>query len=207
MSNALGAVAAGRTENGRAYGARLPRAMRQGAASNNTVLTLKSSSGNSLKNAAIGKKSGGPEDHDHMSTVSREEIDAKIAASEARGDAKFAVLLGEVKAMRAEMSGDFKAMSAHLEGIERSTSGIKSTVIVTGLTIAALVVAVIYGSWAVFGIGMDGRGTLESVVEKVLQRQSPVQPSASSQSPSAPPAPNPNLSPGSGQSRSEGPGR
>src|SRR5690554_4963001 len=66
-------------------------------------------------------------------------VDAKIAAAEARTDAKFAQVIGELRT------------------IEHATSGIKTTVVLTGLTAVALVVAIFGWGASMFGTGMDAQ--------------------------------------------------
>lgn len=84
-------------------------------------------------------------------------IDAKIAAAEARTDAKFAEMIGQLSTMRAEINGRLDTMNARAEHVEKSTAGIKTTVIVTAIAALGLTVAIMaFGSqW--FGLGMDAQ--------------------------------------------------
>lgn len=94
---------------------------------------------------------------EHMETV-----DAKITAAEARTDTKFAELLGELK-----------LMNQRLDHVERSTSGMKSTVIGTGIGVVAIVIAVMaYGAqW--FGLGMDAQQVSERAVSAAVDKIQP----------------------------------
>lgn len=84
-------------------------------------------------------------------------VDAKIAASEARTDAKFSEMIGQLSTMRAELGGKLDTMNARSEHVEKSTAGIKTTVIVTAIAALGLTVAIMaFGSqW--FGLGMDAQ--------------------------------------------------
>ncbi len=90
------------------------------------------------------------------------EVDAKIAAAEARTDTKFAELLGELKLLNQRM-----------EHVERSTSGMRSTVVGTGIGVVAVVIAVMaYGAqW--FGLGMDAQQVAERAVQSSTQNLQP----------------------------------
>lgn len=91
-----------------------------------------------------------------------EVVDAKIAAAEARTDTKFAELLGELKLINQRM-----------EHVERSTSGMRSTVIGTGIGVVAVVIAIMaYGAqW--FGLGMDAQQVAERAAQSSSQRIQP----------------------------------
>lgn len=73
----------------------------------------------------------------NMAEPTREEIDAKIAAAEARTDTKFAQLFGEVR------------------HIQQSVSGTKTTIIITGIAVLGVLVAILgYGQqW--LGLGLN----------------------------------------------------
>ncbi|TKV76722.1 hypothetical protein [Rhizobium sp. AU243] len=93
---------------------------------------------------------------------SMETVDAKIAAAEARTDTKFAELLGELRLINQRM-----------EHVERSTSGMRSTVIGTGIGVVAVVIAIMaYGAqW--FGLGMDAQQVAERAVQGAAQQVQP----------------------------------
>ena len=76
-------------------------------------------------------------------------IDAKVAAAEARTDTKFAEVLGELKAIKA------------------STSGLKTTVILTGIGAIAVVVAIIAYGGSMFGTGLSVDTIAQHAAERV----------------------------------------
>lgn len=100
---------------------------------------------------------GGGGTFDDMSAV-----DAKIAAAEARSDTKFAELLGELK-----------LINVRLDHVERTTGGMRSTVIGTGIGVVAVVIAVMaYGAqW--FGVGMDAQAVADNAARSVVQTAQP----------------------------------
>jgi RNA 3'-terminal phosphate cyclase len=89
-------------------------------------------------------------------------VDAKIAAAEARTDTKFAELLGEMR-----------LMNQRLDHVEKSTSGMRSTVIGTGIGVVAVAIAVMaYGAqW--FGVGMDAQQVSERAAASALSKVEP----------------------------------
>jgi hypothetical protein len=82
-------------------------------------------------------------------------VEAKIAAAEARTDTKFAQVLGELRA------------------IEKSTAGIKTTVVVTGIAAVALVVAIFGWGNQMFGTGMDVQSISDHSAKNALQQVQP----------------------------------
>lgn len=100
-------------------------------------------SGGALKHADGGGTSGG-----------MDVVDAKIAAAEARTDTKFAEVVGELRL------------------IERSTSGLKATIIVTGISVVALVAAILGWGTSMFGTGMDAQTVADRAATSVEQRLS-----------------------------------
>lgn len=78
------------------------------------------------------KGGGGDGTYDGMS-----EVDAKIAAAEARTDTKFAQVLGR------------------LDGIDKATSGLKATIIITAIA----AIGVVFGAMA-FGASQFGNGVM-----------------------------------------------
>ncbi len=90
------------------------------------------------------------------------EVDAKIEAAEARTDTKFEKLLGELKLINQRM-----------DSIERSTSGTKTTIIVTAIAALGLTVAIMaFGSqW--FGLGMDAQQVSERAAQSALDKNKP----------------------------------
>lgn len=96
-----------------------------------------------------------------MSDISREEIDAKLDAAEARTDVKFAQLMGELG-----------KINVRLDGVERSTSGTKATIIGTGIAAVALVVGILAFGQQWFGIGLTTRDIVRATITE-MQTQAP----------------------------------
>lgn len=102
------------------------------------------------QNRAFLKSSGGGGTFEGMS-----EVDAKIAAAEARTDTKFAQLMGELRV------------------IEGATRGIKTTVVGTGIAAVALVVAIFTWGSQMFGVGMDAQSIADQAARSVELRTAP----------------------------------
>ena len=123
-------------------------------------------------------------------SMTREEIEAKIAAAEARTDAKFVEMMGELKASRAEFTGAMQAshatllgeikavgervagvegtLSARMGAVERATAGTKTTIIITGIAIFAAVVAAIAWGGDEFGRGSEMGQLIDSRIDAKL---------------------------------------
>ncbi|NKE77834.1 hypothetical protein [Ochrobactrum sp. MC-1LL] len=101
------------------------------------------------------------------------EVDAKIAAAEARTDTKFAQMMGELTTMRAEINGKFETLSTRLDHVEGATKGMRSTVIGTGIGVVAVIIAVMaYGAqW--FGLGVDTQSISDQAAKNVLIQAQP----------------------------------
>jgi hypothetical protein len=111
-----------------------------------------------------------------MPPMSSDEMELRIAASEARTDTKFAQLLGSIETMKAELGGEFKALNARIAGVESDVSGIRFWIIGTGIAVLALTVGILAFGNDRFGLGVD-LGTVADeaarrAVEQALPRQS-----------------------------------
>lgn len=84
----------------------------------------------------------------------RDEIDAKLALVDARTDTKFAETLGEMRAGFAELRGDLKALDAKVSALPSKFTFV-STVLGTGIAIAAIVLAVLAFGGQMFGQGFS----------------------------------------------------
>jgi hypothetical protein len=107
-----------------------------------------------------------------MADMTREELDAKLGKATAETDTKFAQLLGRIDSSNAEIKGEISTLSAHFAALERSTSGVKATIIATVAVGIAIVIAILgYGQqW--FGIGMSTRDIVRQTVQE-MQSPSP----------------------------------
>ncbi len=119
---------------------------------------------------------------------SRDEIDAKIQLSEARTDTKFERVLGEMRTGFAQLNGRFDAMTGHingrfetlearLTGVERTTSGLKATIIGTGIGVVVVVIAALGYGQQLFNNGFGARDiALAVVAEYATQHPAPPAP-------------------------------
>jgi len=107
-------------------------------------------------------------------TVS-DEAELRISVSEARTDTKFAEFLGRTEAgfqtLRGEMQtgfaslrGEIQALNVRVDAIEKSTAGLRTTIIGTGIaTVAVLIAVLAYGqTW--FGIGVSAREVIRATI-------------------------------------------
>lgn len=117
------------------------------------------------------------------------EVDAKIAASEARIDAKLAQqagqfttahaeLMGQISTMRAELVGQITTASSQITGrldqaetrmahVEAQTSGLRYNIWGAAVATVALVVGVLSWGTSVFSNGMNAQGVAQKAVETV----------------------------------------
>lgn len=77
-----------------------------------------------------------------MADMTREEVDAKILANEARSDAQVAAILGKIDALIARMDAFEHEMRETTRGIIAQMNSLKKTVIITGIT---SVLAIVFG--------------------------------------------------------------
>jgi hypothetical protein len=115
----------------------------------------------------------------------RPEIEAQIAASEARGSTRLAEALGEmrvgfadvrtgfaevrtgfaeVRTEFAEVRASIATLASRLEAVEKSTAGIKPTVIGTGIAVVAVVISVLAYGQTWFGLGISSRDVIRATV-------------------------------------------
>ena len=110
-----------------------------------------------------------------MSEITREEIQAQIAASEARGDTKFAQLEGKIDVLMANIQSGFAAATKDAAASVRASDELKSavreskwvlfgTTIGAAIALAALFVGVITYGDAIFSRGMAVRDVVQSVI-------------------------------------------
>jgi hypothetical protein len=114
-------------------------------------------------------------------------VDGKFAALEGKFaaiDGKFAALEGKISGLDGKISGldgkigglDGKigGIEGRLSALEQSVAGLKPTIILTGLAVAALMVATLTYGQTWFGIGVSTRDIVRSTVaEYVLQHPAP----------------------------------
>ena len=115
---------------------------------------------------------------------SREEIAAKLAASEARTDAKLAVFQGQFDRLSDKldniaavmMTQRTEAAAAHTEQRAEATSNrntVTTTIYAVGFALAGLLVAIAAYSDSVFSRGMSVRDVVDKAVQDIQSRQLP----------------------------------
>jgi hypothetical protein len=104
-----------------------------------------------------------------MPDPTREEIDARFRAASAETDKKFAEVLGEVRLISSELKGEMGKINTRLDGVERSTGGVKATIVASVFFGIAIVIAVLgYGQqW--FGIGITTRDTIRATIKEMQE--------------------------------------
>lgn len=105
-----------------------------------------------------------------MAISDQDLIGAKIAASEARTDTKLAELLGETRAKRPDLLGRVRVLPGRVELVETTTSGLKATVIVTGMSVVALIVVALAWGDALFDRGLNAADPAEKAAGSAVER-------------------------------------
>jgi hypothetical protein len=114
-------------------------------------------------------------------------VDGKFAALEGKFaaiDGKFAALEGKISGLDGKiggldgkiggLDGKIGGIEGRLSALEQSVAGLKPTIILTGLAVAALMVATLTYGQTWFGIGVSTRDIVRSTVaEYVLQHPAP----------------------------------
>ncbi|MBD7992870.1 hypothetical protein H9643_19010 [Ochrobactrum sp. Sa2BUA5] len=95
-------------------------------------------------------------------SISMSEVDAKIAAAEARTDTKFA-----------EMMGELRVITQKLEHVEKSTSGIRLNIWLAAATAVGLVVGIFSWGTSMFGVGMDAQSIADQSAKNVVIQAEP----------------------------------
>ena len=100
-------------------------------------------------------------------TPDQEYAELRAQLAEARAETKLSEVLKRVDVGFAEMRGTMTALDARLTNIERSTSGLKSTVIGTAVAVVAVVIGVLAYGQTWFGIGVSTRDTIRATVTEL----------------------------------------
>lgn len=120
---------------------------------------------------------GGTHGNDEKSSVKVAdevpEIEAKIAAAEARTDTKFAEFMGELRVINKRLDH----MDATQSRVEASTSSLKTTIVTTTIGAAIGAVALVVGifGWGsqMFGVGMDAGSIATQSAKTAVERVQP----------------------------------
>jgi len=104
-----------------------------------------------------------------MAEMTREEFESKLEAAAAKTDTKFAEMLGEIRLISSDIKGEIGKVSTRLDSVERSTGGVKATIILTAIAGLAIVVGILgYGQqW--FGIGLSTRDTVRATIREMQE--------------------------------------
>jgi len=104
-------------------------------------------------------------------------LEDRIAAQELRSDLRLEAALarmdGKIDTALAKIDGTFGKIEARLDAVEKSTDGLKGTIIGTGLGVVAVVIGVLAFGQSWFGAGLTARDMVRSAVEEVLRQQPP----------------------------------
>jgi len=101
-----------------------------------------------------------------MSDPTREEIQAHIAASEARGETSLARLEGKLDTISATIVGKIGELSSQVGEHRRDRNLIIGTIALAAIAVMALVIGMgTYGD-ALFGRGMNVRDVVQAVIKE-----------------------------------------
>ena len=96
----------------------------------------------------------------------RDEIEARLAAVDARGQALAAQLTAKMDVAASELHGQIVALTARVEALSAQNRGTKSTIFVTGLLVVVVLIgALVYGS-QLFGVGISANDVVEKAAER-----------------------------------------
>lgn len=84
-------------------------------------------------------------------------------------ETKFAQMLGEIRVLSSDLKGEMGKITTRLDSVERSTTGIKATIIVTALAGIAVIVAVVVGFLAYGGQWFNFPSTTKPQVVSVMR--------------------------------------
>jgi hypothetical protein len=99
-----------------------------------------------------------------MAAPTHEEINTKIALATTQTDLKFAQLIGRIDTSTAELKGEIGKLETHLMGVEKATSGVKATIVVSILAAMAIVVGILAFGQQWFGVGLTTRDIIRATV-------------------------------------------
>jgi hypothetical protein len=108
-----------------------------------------------------------------MPSPTREEMDAKIAASEARGRTDIVRFEGKLETLAATLSGKMDAVQTSIRDADAYNRGTRSVIIASMFALAGLIVAIAallvgmitYGD-ALFGRGMNVRDVVQAIARE-----------------------------------------
>jgi len=110
----------------------------------------------------------------NMSDMTREEVQAQIAASEARGDTKIARFEGKLDLVLAKLDSVNNSVTDKMKDVKDDVRSARANQWVIALGLAVLIVAVVTLFPVFFGIGTQ----LHDMVHSEVQSQMPIPPAA-----------------------------
>jgi hypothetical protein len=108
-----------------------------------------------------------------MSDPTREEIQAHIAASEARGETSLARLEGKLDTISATIVGKIGELSTQVGEHRRDRNLIIGTIVVAAIAVSGLVVSMATYGDALFGRGMNVRDVVQTVLKENAIQSAP----------------------------------
>jgi hypothetical protein len=96
----------------------------------------------------------------------QELVDAKIGKLSAEVDTKFAQLLGAINTQSSDIKGEIGKIGARLDGVERSTGGVKATIVGVAIGAIAIVIGILSFGQQYFGIGVTTRDIIRATVSE-----------------------------------------
>jgi hypothetical protein len=100
-----------------------------------------------------------------MAEPTREEIDAKIAASESRTETKLARLEGKLDLVLSKLDGGRDDATAKFDSLKDDNRSIRSNQWVVGFGLAVLIVAIVALFPVFFGIGIQVKDIVDHEIE------------------------------------------
>jgi len=102
--------------------------------------------------------------------ITAAEVDAKLATVEAKTDTKFAQLIGRLDTTNAEIRGRFDRFDTRLDSVERSTGGVKATVIGAAIGTVAIVVGILAFGQQWFSVGLTTRDIIKTTISEMKSK-------------------------------------
>lgn len=93
--------------------------------------------------------------------------DEKIARAQAETQAKFVEILGEVRLISSDLKGEMGKINTRLNSVERSTTGVKATIIATAIVGIGIVIAILGYAQQWFGLGLATRDTIRTTIREM----------------------------------------
>lgn len=109
-----------------------------------------------------------------MADHTREEVDAKIAAAEARTDTKIVRMEGKLDLLLSKL--DY--FNERITEVRSDSRGTRTNIWAVGIGLAALIIAVAFGLPALIGFGFQFRDVVHNEVQSAMPQQHQTPPTA-----------------------------